>query len=167
MRTAHDQTISSATGPIRDRLDGRPCVEPAKNKSGNHRRIARDRSWRRSKRGASAVEFALIVPILLAFVTGILDVGWLFFIEGAMADVARTVARDVSVGVTTTADAATEVQTRLANYGYTFAVSATEASNDVTVSISVPMADVALIDLFGMFGGGDDISTAVTMRKEP
>ncbi|MBW2258597.1 MAG: pilus assembly protein [Deltaproteobacteria bacterium] len=48
---------------------------------------------RRSRRGSRAVEFALILPVLLAFLFGIMDYGWFFnqqiAISGAVRDGAR------------------------------------------------------------------------------
>jgi Flp pilus assembly protein TadG len=49
---------------------------------------------RRSRRGSRAVEFALILPVLLAFLFGIMDYGWFFSqqiaVSGAVRDGARS-----------------------------------------------------------------------------
>ncbi len=61
------------------------------------------RTGRRSDRGAAAVEFALVLPFLLAVVFGILEYGWIFYeqfnLAGAVRDGLRqgvTVAQTVS-----------------------------------------------------------------------
>ena len=55
-----------------------PCSalgsEPRGHVWANGRRVRRGNSWR-SDRGAAAVEFALVVPLLLALLCGILDYG--------------------------------------------------------------------------------------------
>jgi len=61
---------------------------------------SRGRRWsdrlRRSDRGAAAVEFALIVPVLTMLTLGILDAGLLFFKWTAIGQGARAGARAVS-----------------------------------------------------------------------
>jgi len=39
---------------------------------------------RRGERGATAVEFALVAPVFLMFVLGIVDLGRLFFVKSVM-----------------------------------------------------------------------------------
>lgn len=39
-------------------------------------------SKRSNRRGASAVEFALIMPVLIALVMGLVDYGWFFTVQG-------------------------------------------------------------------------------------
>ena len=52
---------------------------------------------RRSERGAAAVEFALVLPILLTIVFGIVQYGWYFYSVQAGSDVARDAARRAAV----------------------------------------------------------------------
>jgi Flp pilus assembly protein TadG len=115
--------------------------------------------------GVAAIETAIVMPFVIAVLMGIVEFGWLFYVETTMADVARAVTRDVSVGSITKANADTEVLSRLSNYGYNFAVTVTEINNDVTIDISIPMTDAALINFLGVLSG--NIDTTVTMRKEP
>lgn len=46
------------------------------------------------RRGANAVEFALILPVLLACLTGIMDYGWLYMVRTAATTAARVGARE-------------------------------------------------------------------------
>lgn len=47
----------------------------------------------RAARGASAVEFALVLPLLLAVVLGAIDWGYYFFVEQVVVNAAREGAR--------------------------------------------------------------------------
>jgi len=116
--------------------------------------------------GAAAAEFAIILPVLLAVVMGIVEFAWMYHVENEMAYVARGVTRDVSVGTYTTAQATAEVTDRLSHFGYPFTVNVNEVANDVTIEVSVPMASAALLNIMGIFSAGS-IDTSVTMRKEP
>lgn len=92
--------------------------------------MSKSRQLRR--RGANAIEFALVSPILFALMVGTVDYGWYFFNEwfvmGAIQEAARLGAMKAPAAaevpgacvlcVTTTT---TEAVTRLANQGITVA----------------------------------------------
>ncbi len=128
------------------------------------------RALGQDQRGAAAVEFAFIMPILLVMFSGILQFGTVMFLENHMTNVAREASRRVAVGELTEADAATMVQGALVNWGVTYTVSiatedADDGNEDVTVAISLPLSDAALMDVLGLFDTGN-LSTSVTMRME-
>ena len=52
---------------------------------------------RRSERGASAVEFGLVVPILLLLVLGIVEFGHAFQVQGTLSAAAREGARSMAL----------------------------------------------------------------------
>ncbi|CZQ80850.1 Hypothetical protein Tpal_126 [Trichococcus palustris] len=52
---------------------------------------------RKSERGQSLVEIALVLPILLILILGSMDVGWLLYAKISVAEAAREGARAVSV----------------------------------------------------------------------
>ena len=52
---------------------------------------------RKSERGQSLVEFALVLPVLLILVLGSIDVGWLLYAKISTASAAREAARAVAV----------------------------------------------------------------------
>ncbi len=58
--------------------------------------------WRDDHRAASAVEFALLAPIVIALVLGTLMVGMLFFAKSEMDLVTEKTAREVMTGQVTT-----------------------------------------------------------------
>ena len=47
----------------------------------------------RKRRGANAIEFALVAPILIAIITGIIDYAWFFQQQSAVLTVAREAGR--------------------------------------------------------------------------
>ncbi|PKK90396.1 MAG: hypothetical protein CVV64_08510 [Candidatus Wallbacteria bacterium HGW-Wallbacteria-1] len=59
----------------------------------------RFRSDRRSGRGQSVVEFALVLPIALILIIGVIDMGWYFFQYLTLSNIARKAARQASVGM--------------------------------------------------------------------
>jgi Flp pilus assembly pilin Flp len=136
------------------------------------------RAVRRGEDGAAAVEFALVLPVLLALVMAIIDFGWLYFVENQISYAVRSVSRDVSVG-TIANDLPTiksEVQNRLSNLPFSVpdptvcppfdAACPSTGANEISIVVSVPMADAALINFLGLFSSGS-IDVAVTMSLEP
>lgn len=53
--------------------------------------------WR-SERGAAAVEFALVVPVLLALLLGIIEFGRAYNVQISLTHAARETARTMAVG---------------------------------------------------------------------
>ncbi len=136
-------------------------------------RATRAKGWRavwRDRDGAAAVEFAFIVPILLLLFSGIVQFGAIMFLENHMTNVARETTRRVAVGELNETDAESSAQQALVNWGVTYDVSVATidvggGNQDITVTISLPMAEAALMDVLGVFQSGN-LSAAVTMRQE-
>ena len=125
--------------------------------------------WR-DRDGAAAVEFAFILPILLLLFSGIVQFGSIMFLENHMTNVARETSRRIAVGELAQADAASSAQQALVNWGVNYQVSITPSSGgggnqDITVAISLPMREAALMDVLGVFQSGN-LTAAVTMRQE-
>ena len=74
-------------------------------------------------RGAAAVEFALLLPVLVAVILGIIEFGYAFFIWGNVAGAAREGARNYSI-------------TKNATQAKTAAKAAFPALNDGDISVS-------------------------------
>ncbi len=128
------------------------------------------RACRMNEAGATAVEFAFVMPILLLMFSGIVQFGSVFFLESHMANVARDATRKIAIGDLAQADAESAVQQSLVNWGvnYDIDVQAVDVGGgvvDITVAISLPMSEAALIDVLGVFQNGT-LTAAVTMRKE-
>ncbi len=56
----------------------------------------RRRAGRRDERGASAVEFAIILPVLMVLIFGIIDYGFFFFDSIGLRQGSREAARQAS-----------------------------------------------------------------------
>jgi Flp pilus assembly pilin Flp len=131
-----------------------------------HRRLA---AWRRDERGASAVEFALVLPLLLALLLGIIQYGSLFLIQSRMNDTARDTARRLAVGdLPSESDAERFAREQLADWPATFVVKATlpkAPDRDVIVTITVPATDAAMLNIVS-FGLEGDMKSEFYMLKE-
>ena len=135
------------------------------------RRLRSSRFYR-DRGGVSAVEFALVTPILVLMIAGILDGGALFYLQNNMATVARDTVRRLSVGeLSNTPDAQAFASAHILNWGATFTVNVTEPDpddpndTDYVVEITVPIDDAALMDPFNFFNSGTLRAHAV-MRQE-
>lgn len=60
--------------------------------------VGRARGHLRGERGAAAVEFAMLLPILLMLVFGIIQYGFYFWAKQGGSDIARDAARQAAVG---------------------------------------------------------------------
>ncbi len=122
------------------------------------------RAWR-NERGVAAIEFAFVVPVLVIMLTGIIQFGAILFVQQNMGHVSRETARRLIVGDLTTAQAPQFVQDRLVNWGASYSVNATEPNGDFRVEITVPVAEVSLVDVLGLFQSGE-LSAVTIMRPE-
>jgi len=125
--------------------------------------------WR-DRDGAAAVEFAFILPILLLLFSGIVQFGSVMFLENHMTNVARETSRRIAVGELSQAEAVSSAQLALVNWGVTYEIEITpsdagDGNEDITVAISLPMSEAALMDVLGVFQSGS-LTAAVTMRQE-
>ena len=127
------------------------------------------RNYCRNNSGAALLEFAFLTPILLLFLTGIIQFGALFFLENNMVAVARDTARRLAIGdLAGETEGETYAQNALDNWGMSFHVDVTEpdgGSNDYVVEISIPMADASIVDPLGLMGSGE-LTAQSTMRQE-
>lgn len=133
--------------------------------------IARVGRLARCDSGASAVEFAFVVPVFLLFLIGTMQFGLILFIQHNMSNTARDVSRRVAVGELTAVSATAAAQSTLVNWGVDFVVLVEEpdpdnpADKDITVTITAPMDQAAMFDILGILDGSV-LTAAVTMRKE-
>ncbi len=134
--------------------------------------------------GASAVEFAIVVQLLMLILFGIITFGWMFYLENNMESAARAAARRMAVAEATgagtnvtcasaqaqtpgTAENAACTMLPLSNPAFITVNAAVlcPAERAVRVIVSADGSDVALADIFGYFNG-KTISSTVDMWKE-
>lgn len=127
--------------------------------------------------GASAIEFALIIPFLLMLAGGIVEVTNLFFVRSQLNEIVRDATRRLAVDAFTQNEARQYVADQLAKTtdarGDVTVVETTEKdedSTDVTVSLDVPLKDILIFDFVAKTfeAPGNEpyrLSVAVTMFK--
>jgi Flp pilus assembly protein TadG len=105
------QVQDQAGAPERAPLAQKMEMTTHTQRDGRAKRSAKSGMKRSSRRGGAAIiEFALVVPVLLTLLIGIMEFGWLVKNNLMVANAAREGARCASVGKPTT-----EIRTRVAN----------------------------------------------------
>lgn len=97
-------------------------------------------------RGATAVEFALLLPLLLLLVLGTIDWGYYFYLREVVVNASREGARTgtlyVAGGLTEAEAAARDYLTRGALRGAATVTSGTGAVDSVWVQVSYPAGSI-------------------------
>ena len=131
---------------------------------------ARGRRLHRA-RGAAVVEFAVVLPLLLTILFGIMEYGWVFMVRQTLQTAAREGAR-IAILQTSTSPY-TSALTRVAEVmeptgltGYSVSMThATVADPVETITVTVPYSEVSLMG--GFFGThAYDLGGSCSMRKE-
>lgn len=125
----------------------------------------------RRARAAAVVEFAVVLPLLLTILFGIIEYGWIFMVRQTLQSAAREGCRlavlQTSVAPYTNVTnqiAAVMAPTGLTGYSVTM-THATTGNPVEFVEIAVPYDDVSLMG--GFFGSHSyDLAGACSMRKE-
>ena len=157
------------------------CERPS---IGSERRLKLEkvcRLCRRNRRGAAAVEFAVVAPLFFLLVFGMIEFGRMVMVQQIMTNASREGARvGVLDGVTET-----DVEGAVQNYLSTASVAGAEtdvvAIDDVTqmeklfalsdygdaikVTVTVPFDQVSWLPS-PMFLGGNTLSATTVMRRE-
>jgi len=123
----------------------------------------------RSERGASAVEFAFIVPLLLLLALGIAEFGRAFQVQGTLSAAAREGVRTMALqNDQAAARSMVESVASSLNPGITdgqIAISPTSCPAIYTSGASVQLSiSYHLPFLTGLFGAGVDLHASGTMR---
>ncbi len=95
---------------------------------------------RKVERGAAAVEFALLLPLLMVILLGTIDWGYYFFVEQVVTNAAREGARvgSLTPAGTATADATSASDAQTAAQSYLTAGGLDGAKATVTVNAVAP-----------------------------
>ncbi len=125
------------------------------------------------RRGSTAVEAAIIFPVLIALLIATIEFSFVLYTNNALQTAAREVARQLAVNYIPQAAVADEVAGRLPPWvdgAATVTVSETApadpATNLMTVNVTLPVADATPINLFNHMVGGMTLNTSVTMKQE-
>ena len=125
----------------------------------------------RRQSGLATLELALVLPLLILVLAGIVQFGGLFYLQNKMINLARDAARRLAVGEITSNQAQTLISAGLSAWTVTptttihIPVPNDPVDNDIEVTISVPKAQASLMDIFGMFQSGNVVAKVV-MRQE-
>lgn len=128
------------------------------------------RLGKKRRLAGAAVEMAVVTPLLLTLLFGIIEYGWTFSVKQSLVTAAREGAREASMPGSSDDEIRDRVQEYLAPMGVTSAeVELTRASPPdqptETVTVTVPYADISLLG--GFFGTTDyDLRSSCSMRKE-
>ncbi|MCC9600218.1 pilus assembly protein [Stieleria sp. JC731] len=131
------------------------------------------RRRKKARHGAAAVEFALIVPLMLIFTFGLIEMSRISIIKESIIQASREGAR---VGIRPTASSS-DVQTRIGEElqimnitGASITVTPSQLDtaqpgDEVSVKIEIPISAVSLVPGFFNFDGVDIVAETV-MRRE-
>ena len=125
-----------------------------------------------ARRGAAVVEFAVVVPILIVLVFGMIEFGRLMMVEQILTNAARVGAREGSLPGTGTSDVTTAVNNYMTNSGLSGQTttvspdpSTANPGDAITVTVSIPFNNVSWLPV-PMWLGGKTLSASVVMAKE-
>ncbi len=125
------------------------------------------------RRAAALLEFAVVVPVLILLVFGMLEFSRLMMVEQVITNAAREGARKAVLPGSTSDDVNTVVTNYLTSSGISGAGTPTVspdpgtagAGDAITVTVSVPFNNVSWLPV-PMFLGGTTLSATVVMCKE-
>jgi Flp pilus assembly protein TadG len=119
------------------------------------------------ERGAAAVEFALVLPLLLVLLLGIIDFGLYFYNDLQLTHVARNAARYLSVSKVAEANAAIDGANLISTsiYSRSVAQAATQGGQSTITLRATYRFLTPLPQLVGI-GSTVGINASVVMRRE-
>lgn len=119
-----------------------------------------------NERGASLVEFAMVLPLLAILLFGIMEAGWAFAQSVEVRNAAREGARLAVVDSDTTANIIAETCNRadLSGSGATITVTVNGGGESVTVDIA--QTYTTLTSIMDPFFNGLSLNSEVEMRAE-
>lgn len=130
----------------------------------------------RIRKGISAVELAVVIPVFIFLVFGIAEIGRAFMVTHLLNNAARNGCRTGILSGKTNSDITTAVDSSLSGQGIsgytttvkvngTVANASTAASDDqVTVTVSIPAANVTWLPLVRFLSG--TLSGNYALRRE-
>lgn len=131
------------------------------------------RLCRQNRQGAAAVEFAMVAPVFVLLVFGMIEFGRLVMVQQVLTNASREGCRLGVLDGATTAEVTTAVNNYLTGAqvsGATVTVSPNPPSSavygqSVTVTVSVPFSQVSWLST-PMYLGGKTLQAKTVMRRE-
>jgi len=133
------------------------------------------RSYRKKRRGAAVVEFAVVAPVFFLLVFGMIEFGRMVMVQQVITNASREGARRAVLDGATTAEVTAAVNDYLTTAGISggdleIAVTPNPPSDagfgePVSVAVSVPFHQVSWIPT-PMFLGDTPMSASTVMRRE-
>lgn len=123
---------------------------------------------RTRRTGAVLLELALVLPIFILLLLGIMEFSSVFFVRHAMLNAAREAARSLAIQEFNAAQSEQLALDLLSGTSLNYTVSSsgdTATGVERWVQVSVPTSQAALGDPLGFFGSAD-LQVRVTMRRE-
>jgi Flp pilus assembly protein TadG len=131
------------------------------------------RLFRRNRRGTAAVEFAVVAPVFLLFVFGMIEYGRMVMVYQVLTNASREGARVAVLDGATTASVTAQINAYMTSAsitGWTVTVTPdppenAEYGDPVTVTVSIPFSQVSWLPS-PMYLGGKTLQAATVMRRE-
>jgi hypothetical protein len=131
------------------------------------------RLFRRNRRAAAAVEFAVVAPVFFLLVFGMIEYGRMVMVQQILTNASREGCRQAVLDGATTSGVQSTVNTYLSSgsiSGSTVTVSPDPPTNaafgdPVTVTVSIPFSQVSWLPS-PMYLGGKTLTATTIMRRE-
>jgi Flp pilus assembly protein TadG len=131
------------------------------------------RHFAKRDEGATAVEFALIAPVLIALTMSIIEFGLIIFTYTTAGSASRDVARRIATGRIAASAASTTLTPQLPAWVRSYATvavaqttPATPSTNIITVNVSFPALRATPTSFLSFAYGSLTLQTATTMQQE-
>lgn len=126
-----------------------------------------------ARRGAAVVEFAVVAPVLILLLLGMIECGRMIMVQQVLTTAAREGARTATIEGNSSSEAVDAVKSFLAGAGVKGSSVTVTPSNTgsiahgqpITVSVSVPFTEVSWLPK-PFFFGNITLNSAATMRRE-
>lgn len=126
---------------------------------------------RHQRRGAAVVETAVIAPVLILGMLGMMEVGWAFMVRQTVTLASREGARAAALPNSVVADIDTAVDATMGSANLTGYTTTTNLAalgptdTEVWVRVSIPLSRATFTG--SLLGGGSfEIGSTTTMRRE-
>lgn len=132
------------------------------------------RGRRHQRSGIAAVEMAVISPVLILILMGIIEFGWLFFFKQSMTTASRVAARYATLPAATDASIEAKVDDVMNSMGltkakYSYVVALTRSGTGQpyeTVTITVPYNKASIVGQFFGWLNITQIQVVSSFRRE-